>query len=91
MQSKRNASFTANIAVRINVSLTLANATESHPRRFESSAIRLRGYQLRKCKIRFNCCFSVHVDNYTIIVPTKCTSLLKEEDITICTFLSLYS
>jgi hypothetical protein len=22
----------------------------------------------------FNCCLSVHVDNYTIIVPTKCTS-----------------
>jgi hypothetical protein len=28
---------------------------------------------------------------YTIIVPTKCTSLLKTQDITICTFLSLYS
>jgi hypothetical protein len=28
---------------------------------------------------------------YTIIVPTKCTSLLKAQDITICTFLSLYS
>jgi hypothetical protein len=38
----------------------------------------------------FNCCLSVHVDNYTIIVPTKCTSLLKAQDITICTFLSLY-
>jgi hypothetical protein len=24
----------------------------------------------------------VHVDNYTIIVPTKCTSLLKAQDIT---------
>jgi hypothetical protein len=34
----------------------------------------------------FNCCLSVHVDNYTIIVPTKCTSLLKAQDITICTF-----
>jgi hypothetical protein len=39
----------------------------------------------------FNCCLSVHVDNYTIIVPAKCTSLLKAQDITICTFLSLYS
>jgi hypothetical protein len=39
----------------------------------------------------FNCCLSVHVDNYTIIVPTKCTSLLKAQVITICTFLSLYS
>jgi hypothetical protein len=39
----------------------------------------------------FNCCLSVHVDNYKIIVPTKCTSLLKTQDITICTFLSLYS
>jgi hypothetical protein len=39
----------------------------------------------------FNCCLSVHVDNYTIIVPTKCTCLLKAQDITICTFLSLYS
>jgi hypothetical protein len=29
--------------------------------------------------------------NYTIIVPTKCISLLKAQDITICTFLSLYS
>jgi hypothetical protein len=40
----------------------------------------------------FNCCLSVHVDNYTIIVPTKCTSflLLKAQDITVCT-LSLYS
>jgi hypothetical protein len=34
----------------------------------------------------FKCCLSVHVDNYTIIVPTKCTSLLKAQDITICTF-----
>jgi hypothetical protein len=39
----------------------------------------------------FNCFLSVHVDNYTIIVPTKCTSLLKAIYITICTFLSLYS
>jgi hypothetical protein len=39
----------------------------------------------------FNCCLSVHVDNYTIIVPTKCTSLLKAQYITICTFLSMYS
>jgi hypothetical protein len=39
----------------------------------------------------FDCCLSVHVDNYTIIVPTKCTSLLKAQDITICTFLSLCS
>jgi hypothetical protein len=40
----------------------------------------------------FSCCLSVHVDNYTIITPTKCTSflLLKAQDITICTFLSLY-
>jgi hypothetical protein len=39
--------------------------------------------------INFNCCLSVHVDNYTII-PTKCTRflLLKAQDITICTFLS---
>jgi hypothetical protein len=22
----------------------------------------------------FKCCLSAHVDNYTIIVPTKCTS-----------------
>jgi uncharacterized membrane protein YqiK len=39
----------------------------------------------------FNCCLSVYVDNYTVIVPTKCTSLLKAPYITICTFLSLYS
>jgi hypothetical protein len=39
----------------------------------------------------FSCCLSVHVDNYTIIVPTKRTSLLKAQYITICTFLSLYS
>jgi hypothetical protein len=38
----------------------------------------------------FNCCLSVHVDNYTIIVPTKCTSLLKAQGIKICT-LCLYS
>jgi hypothetical protein len=36
----------------------------------------------------FNCCLSVHVDNYTIIIPTKCISflLLKAQDITTCTF-----
>jgi hypothetical protein len=36
----------------------------------------------------FNCCLSVYVDNYTIIVPTKCTSflLLKAQNFTICTF-----
>jgi hypothetical protein len=34
----------------------------------------------------FNCCPSVHVDNHTIITPTKCTLLLlKAPDITICT------
>jgi hypothetical protein len=39
--------------------------------------------------INFNCCPSVHVDNHTIITPTKCTILLlKAPDITICTFLS---
>jgi hypothetical protein len=41
--------------------------------------------------LSFNCCLSVHVDNHAIIVPTKCTILLKAQDITICTFLSLYS
>jgi hypothetical protein len=36
----------------------------------------------------FNFCLSVHVGNYTNIVPTKCTSflLLKAQNITICTF-----
>jgi hypothetical protein len=34
----------------------------------------------------FNCCPSVHVDNHTIITPTKCTLLLlKASDITVCT------
>jgi hypothetical protein len=34
----------------------------------------------------FNCCPSVHVDNHTIITPTKCTLLLlKAPDITNCT------
>jgi hypothetical protein len=39
----------------------------------------------------FNCCPSVHVDNYTIIIPTKCTSflLLKAQDITILYFFCL--
>jgi hypothetical protein len=43
-----------------------------------------------KCFFNFNCCLSVHVDNYTIIIPTKCTRflLLKAQDIIICTFLS---
>jgi hypothetical protein len=38
----------------------------------------------------FNCCLSLHVDNYTIIIPTKCTRflLLKAQDITFSTFLS---
>jgi hypothetical protein len=47
----------------------------------------------RRVKIFFfNCCLSVQVDNYTIIIPTKCTSflLLKAQDITICTFLSVF-
>jgi hypothetical protein len=35
--------------------------------------------------------YNFRYGNYTIIVPTKCTSLLKAQDITICTFLSLYS
>jgi hypothetical protein len=39
-----------------------------------------------KSRTGFNCCLSVHVDNYTIIVPTKCTSLLKAQGITVCTF-----
>jgi hypothetical protein len=41
-------------------------------------------------RTEFNCCLSMHVDNYTIIIPTKCTRclLLKAQDITICTFLS---
>jgi hypothetical protein len=36
----------------------------------------------------FNCCLSVHVDNYTVIIPTKCTRflLLKSQDIAICNF-----
>jgi hypothetical protein len=40
--------------------------------------------------VSFNCCLSLHVDNYAIIIPTKCTRflLLKAQDITICTFLS---
>jgi hypothetical protein len=34
----------------------------------------------------FNCCPSVHVDNHTVITPTKCTLLLlKAPDITVCT------
>jgi hypothetical protein len=43
-------------------------------------------HQQYKCN--FNCCLSVHVDNYTIIVPTKCTSflLLKAQNITFCNF-----
>jgi hypothetical protein len=45
-----------------------------------------------KCVSNFNCCLSVHVDNYTIIIPTKCTSflLLKTQDITICTFVFVF-
>jgi hypothetical protein len=40
----------------------------------------------------FNCCLSVHVDNYTIIIPTKCTRflLLKSQDITICNFACIF-
>jgi hypothetical protein len=40
----------------------------------------------------FNCCLSVHVDNYTIIIPTKCISflLLKEQDIAIFTFVFVF-
>jgi hypothetical protein len=36
----------------------------------------------------FNCCLSMHVDNYTIIIPTKCPRflLLKSQNITICNF-----
>jgi hypothetical protein len=36
--------------------------------------------------VNFNCCPSVHVDDHTIITPTKCTLLLlKAPDIAICT------
>jgi hypothetical protein len=40
----------------------------------------------------FNCCLSVYVDNYTIIIPTKCTRflLLKSQDITISTFFLVF-
>jgi hypothetical protein len=39
----------------------------------------------------FNCCPSVHVDNHTIITPTKCTLLLlKAPDTTICTFCLIF-
>jgi hypothetical protein len=47
-------------------------------------------YTVRKMLRNFNCCLSVRVDNYTIIVPTKCTSLLKAQDITICTFVFVF-
>jgi hypothetical protein len=36
--------------------------------------------------VNFNCCLSVHVDNYTIIVPKNALVLLKAQDIAICTF-----
>jgi hypothetical protein len=37
-------------------------------------------------RFNFNCCPSMHVDNHTIVTPTKCTLLLlKAPDITICT------
>jgi hypothetical protein len=40
----------------------------------------------------FNCCLSVHVDNYTIIIPTKCTSFfIKSTRYYNLYFLSLYS
>jgi hypothetical protein len=39
----------------------------------------------------FNCCTSVHVDNHTIITPTKCTLLLlKAPDTTICTLCLIF-
>jgi hypothetical protein len=39
----------------------------------------------------FNCCPSVHVDNHTIITPTKCTLLLlKAPDITVCTLCLIF-
>jgi hypothetical protein len=43
---------------------------------------------LNNVKPFFFNCLSVHVDDYAIIVPTKCTSflLLKAQNITICTF-----
>jgi hypothetical protein len=45
-------------------------------------------HHYNRIHIFFNCCLSVHVDNYTIIIPTKCTRnlLLKSQDITICNF-----
>jgi hypothetical protein len=58
--------------------------------RFEKCVVR----RFRRCanviECNFNCCLSLHVDNYTIIVPTKCTSLLKAQDITICTFFFIF-
>jgi hypothetical protein len=49
----------------------------------------INAFDLDKCLIKEKQKRKV---KYTIIIPTKCTSflLLKAQDITICTFLSLY-
>jgi hypothetical protein len=54
----------------------------------ESNSFRFEGRVPQLILIVFNCCLSVHVDNYTIIIPTKCTRflLLKSQDITVCNF-----
>jgi hypothetical protein len=33
-------------------------------------------YEATNTHSDFNCCLSVHVDNYTIIIPTKCSRFL---------------
>jgi hypothetical protein len=62
------------------------------PRKVPSVQQKLNVYTLVILFVFFYCCLSVHVDNYTIIIPTKCTSflLLKAQDITICTLVFVF-
>jgi hypothetical protein len=58
-----------------------------------SPLIQTQDARRKNGRTNFNCCLSVRVDNYTIIVPTKCTSffIIKSTKYYSLYFLSLYS
>jgi hypothetical protein len=75
--------------------IILSNYNNFYNSHFETSAQWSREGSARHMNFFLNLCHFYEqlytICSFTIIVPTKCTSLLKAQNITICTFLSLYS
>jgi hypothetical protein len=66
--------------------------TFPNPVNVTCTALRYNKHPFQTEENYFNCCPSVHVDNHTIITPTKCTLLLlKSQDITICNFVLYFT